>query len=387
MKVRIYTMTHKRFFEPEEKSLYIPLHVGRALGGELGYLGDNTGDHISEWNNRYGELTGVYWVWKNDKDSEIIGICHYRRFFVDQERNLLKQKDYERILSEYDVIVSTGMMAEETYLQYYGEAHNVEDLYAVGRAIKRIYPDDYPIFERILNQPKYYYGNLMVTGRKWFMDYAEWLFSVLQEAEKEIDVSSYDLYNQRVFGFLSEQLLMLWVLKRALRVYECPIGITAEKAETVELKLAIGQLVKLGEISQARKMLYGFLEIRPDVRLELSDIKGEIPFIEQLLYIMEEEANRGIEGVRQYSNQLDSLILHYRKTADILKACGKGSFLDRQKQYCLENNVSWVMVMVILLNSPIAVEEKAVILEQWKLFLWQNGKTEDAQALEGVRFS
>lgn len=27
--VKIYTMTHRKFFPPEEK-LYVPLHVGRA---------------------------------------------------------------------------------------------------------------------------------------------------------------------------------------------------------------------------------------------------------------------------------------------------------------------------------------------------------------------
>lgn len=387
MKVRIYTMTHKRFLEPEDKSLYIPLHVGRALGSELGYMGDNTRENISGWNDRYGELTGVYWVWKNDLDSDVIGICHYRRFFVNQERSLLKQEDYERILSKYDIIVSTGMMADKVYLQYYGEAHNPEDLYAVGRAIKKIYPEDYPVFENVINQPKYYYGNLMAAGRKLFMEYAQWLFSILTEAEKEIDVSAYDLYNRRVFGFLSEQLLLLWITKKNLKAYECPIGITAEKAETVELKLVPGQLVKTGEISQAREMLYEYLKIRPDVRLELSDIKGEIPVIEQLLYIMEEEEKRGITGLYRFSGQLDVQILHYRKIADILKACGQGHFNEKQRQYFLESGVSWVMVMVILLNCSIDAGDKLKILEQMKLFYQRNERTADVQALEGVRIS
>lgn len=387
MQIKVYTMTHKHFLEPEEKELYIPLHVGRALGQDLGYLGDNTGDHISGWNDRFGELTGVYWVWKNDLDSDVIGICHYRRFFVDQGRSLLKQEDYERILNEYDIIVSTGMTADGTYLQYYGEAHNIEDLYAVGRAIKKLYPEDYPLFEQILNQSKYYYGNLMVAGRKLFMDYAEWLFAILMEAEKEIDVSLYDYYNRRVFGFLSEQLLLLWIKKHHLKPYECPVGITAEKAETVELKLAISQLVKTGEILQAREMFYEYIKIRPDVRLELSDIKGEFPIIEQILYIMEEEGKRGIQGIYQFSNQLDRQILHYRKTTDMLNACGQGQFDEKKQQYCLDNRVSWVMVMVILLNGSFTIEEKAGILEQMKNFYLQNGKTEDVQALEGVQFS
>ncbi len=387
MRTRIYTMTHKRFLEPEDNTLYIPLHVGRALGGDLGYIGDDTGEHISQWNDRYGELTGVYWVWKNDKDSDLIGICHYRRFFVDQDRNLLRRTDYERLLSSYDVIVSPGMTADQPYLQYYGEAHNIEDLYAVGRAVKSLYPDDYPLFEQVIGQPKYYYGNLMVTGRELFMDYADWLFSILREAEQEIDVSTYDLYNRRVFGFLSEQLLLLWITKNRLKAYECPIGITAEKAETVELKHAVSQLVKMGEISQAKELFYEMLHIRPDVRLELSDIKGEIPVIEQLLYIMEEERARGIGGLCQYSVHLDRQIVHYRSVAEMLNACGQGQFDEAYRQYFLKNGVSWVMVAVMLMNCPGIISDKAAVLEQIKRFYMQNGKAEDANGLEGVRLS
>lgn len=387
MLVRIYTMTHKRFMEPEDRALYTPLHVGRALSQDLGYPGDDTGENISEWNDRYGELTGVYWVWKNDKESDVIGICHYRRFFVNQERRLLKQEDYEGILKEYDVIVSTGMQAEGSYLQYYGEAHNPEDLHAVGRAIQKLYPEDYPVFARVLQQSRYYYGNLMVTRRELFMDYAQWLFSILKEAGKEIDVSSYDLYNRRVFGFLSEQLLLVWITKKNLKAYECPVGITAEKAETVEFKLAVTQLVKQGDISQARELFYEFLKIRPDVQLELSDIKGEIPVIERLLYIMAEEGQRGMEGVLSYTNQLSEQIAHYLKVEMILKECGENELTLEQKDYFLRSRVSWVMIMVILLNSQSIAEHKAEILGQMKQFYQQNGKIQDAEALEGVQIS
>lgn len=387
MKTRIYAMTHRKFFEPEDTSLYIPLHVGRVSGPELGYLGDHTGENISAQNDLYGELTGVYWVWKNDRDSDVIGICHYRRYFVNENRRQLKAADYERILSGYDIIVSTRMQAKTSYLQYYGEAHNADDLYAVSRAIQKLYPKDYPLYEQILNQPGYYYGNLMVTSRRLFFEYALWLFSILEEAGKEIDVSSYDLYNRRVYGFLSEQLLMLWIVKKQLKAYECPIGITAEKAETAELKLAITQLIKQREILQARELFYGFLKIRPDVRLELSDIRGEIPVIEQLLYMMEEEKKYGTEGLLPYTDQLDLLIAHYKKVKLILKECEKGQIAPEDQRYFLEKKVSWVMVMVILLNSQEEIKNKPGVLNRIKQFYLQNGKLQDAKALEGVHLS
>lgn len=385
MKVTIYTMTHKHFLQPEDVSLYRPLHVGRAIGEDLGYPGDDTGENISAQNGFYGELTGVYWVWKNDTDSDIIGICHYRRYFVDENSNLLRKEDYENILNDYDMIAADGRKMDKPYLQLYGEYHYVDDLLAVGRAIQKRYPDYYPVFDQVIHGKKEFYGNLMVTRRELYMEYAKWLFDVFSEAGKEIDVSTYDLYHKRVFGFLSEQLLLVWVTKNGLRVYECPVGYTSEKAETAELKLAIGQLVKQRNISQAREMFYEVLKIRPDLTQELSDIKKEIPVIEYLLYLMEQEKIHGIEGILAYSDHLPTQIAHYKKTLEILNRCAKDDFSDDQKAYLLRTGVSWVMVMVIVLNSLSGSDAAAQVLRNMKQFFIEHEKFEDAQALDQAK--
>lgn len=362
MSVKIYTMTHKKFQEPEDRNLYIPLHVGRKNSEDLGYLGDDTGENISDKNSLFGELTGVYWIWKNDRDSDYIGVCHYRRFFVDSKtRKLLTKEQYEELLERYDVIVSNALEAEGTYEEEYGKAHNVEDLHAVGRAIQKLYPKDYPVFQDIIHKSKGYYGNLMVTGRERFMDYAKWLFSIFEEAGKEINVSSYDLYHKRVYGFLSEQLLLVWIRCREMKVYECPISITAEKAETVELKLAITQLVRQGDIAQARELYYEFLKIRPDVKLELSDVKQELPVIEQLLYIMQEEENRGCTSLRDFSREISKLIAHYHKVLEILYHCGDSKMKECEWQYLQETKVSDIMVRVIYLNNAFNKNQKEEI--------------------------
>lgn len=79
MNTQIYIMTHKKIPEISNK-IYIPLHVGKEGKADLGYLGDNSGENISQKNDNYCELTGLYWLWKNVK-CDIIGICHYRRFY------------------------------------------------------------------------------------------------------------------------------------------------------------------------------------------------------------------------------------------------------------------------------------------------------------------
>ncbi|MBQ7883295.1 MAG: DUF4422 domain-containing protein [Phascolarctobacterium sp.] len=79
MDIKILVATHKKYWMPEDE-VYLPLHVGRDGKEDLGYMGDNTGDNISDKNASYCELTGLYWAWKN-LDCEYIGLCHYRRYF------------------------------------------------------------------------------------------------------------------------------------------------------------------------------------------------------------------------------------------------------------------------------------------------------------------
>lgn len=74
------------YHQPEKvfrNEVFMPIQVGKeASKYDLGFPGDNTGENISEKNIFYCELTGVYWAWKNLKDADYIGLCHYRRCFT-----------------------------------------------------------------------------------------------------------------------------------------------------------------------------------------------------------------------------------------------------------------------------------------------------------------
>ena len=85
-------MAHKKY-EKLNNDIYIPLQVGAALHNSLGYHSDNTGDNISERNPYYSELTGLYWLYKNDSDCDITGLCHYRRYFINERNEVLLKED------------------------------------------------------------------------------------------------------------------------------------------------------------------------------------------------------------------------------------------------------------------------------------------------------
>ncbi|MGN0141605.1 MAG: DUF4422 domain-containing protein [Roseburia sp.] len=350
MRTQIFVMTHKKFNPPQDP-VYVPLHVGRALGQDLGYMGDDEGDSISELNPYYGELTGLYWLWKNYHDVDIIGVCHYRRYFFNTAHKLMTQEEYEAGLQDADIMVSNPMSAPGTYLEYFGLAHNMNDMLLAGEIIEELFPEDYAAFEQVMQGSKYYFGNLCVMRKQIFDAYCNWLFSIFFEMEKRIDVSSYDDYHKRIFGFLSEELLLVYITARKLRVKEGNIGITAEKAETVEFKRAMGQLVKMGQFKEARQLFYDFLRIRPDVQLELSDIKNEIPDIELILFILEKEAEQGIAGFYEVSHELPLLIQHLRRIREILMHDKAGKTIEESEQQYLESHlVSDIAKSVIYAN-------------------------------------
>ena len=52
---------------------------------------------------------------------------------------------------------------------------------------------------------------MFVMKKEYFRQYCEWLFDILFELEKRLDISDYSENDARVFGFVSERLLDVWI--------------------------------------------------------------------------------------------------------------------------------------------------------------------------------
>lgn len=211
---------------PEDK-IYLPIHVGRVEKADLGYLGDDTGDNISAKNANYCELTGLYWAWKNLK-CDYIGLCHYRRYFAhavsgsDMEKKklaILQRTDYEKLLKQYDVILPKQRnYFIETVRSQYEHVHNKNDLALTEQIVAELYPEYSEAFCKVMGRTKLHIFNMFIMKKEKFDEYCQWLFTILFELEKRIDISSYSQYEARVFGFLSERLLNVWLEKQKLKV-------------------------------------------------------------------------------------------------------------------------------------------------------------------------
>lgn len=224
MRIQIIVAGHKAYRMPEDP-VYLPLQVGAALADGLipGWERDDRGENISEKNRTFCELTGLYWAWKN-LDADVIGLCHYRRYLGGPGGRMLTGEQIEKLLAKRDVILPRKRHYWiETRESQYAHAHHAEDLRAAEEVLREIYPEYLPAWKRMLASHSGHICNMFIMRRETLDEYCCWLFDILFEAEKRLDLSSYSVNDRRVFGFLGERLLDVWVDTRGLSCTEVPV--------------------------------------------------------------------------------------------------------------------------------------------------------------------
>lgn len=217
MDIQILVAAHKKFPMPADKKLYLPVLVGATKNykKEIEYQRDDEGDNISYKNSNYNELTAIYWAWKN-LDADVIGLAHYRRLFsMSRKReldNILNRNDIESLLGKAPIILPKKRNYYiETNYSHYVHAHHKEPLDETRRVIQKNYPKYLNVFDSVMKQKSAHMFNMFIMKNKEFKQYASWLFDILFEVEKNIDISDYSVQEARVFGYISELLLDVWI--------------------------------------------------------------------------------------------------------------------------------------------------------------------------------
>lgn len=227
MNIKMLVALHKQYWLPKD-DVYLPIHVGLAGQKELwGYTGDDSGENISSKNKYFCELTALFWAYKNLK-CDYIGLCHYRRYFIDKRFGLrihiLSRLDYEKIFSDgYDIVLPLKDHLQESVFNQYIRSHHEKDLLATRKIIFDLYPEFIKSFDDVMSGNEIYFFNMFCMKKNSFDAYCKWLFSILFELEKEIDVTDYDTYQKRVFGYIAERLMIVWVRANKYKVKEYEI--------------------------------------------------------------------------------------------------------------------------------------------------------------------
>ena len=227
MKVTVVVAAHKPYAMPDDP-LYLPLHVGAAGKESFGFVRDDTGENISAKNPTFCELTGLYWAWKN-LDADYIGLAHYRRHFGGKGKGeplsrVLTEQEAVRLLEGRDgILPHKRHYYIETLYSHYAHTMHPEPLDAAGEIIREKYPDYAAAFDALKTRRSAHMFNMLILRRDRLDAYCRWLFDVLFELERRVDVSAYDAFHARFFGRVSELLLDVWLSQQSLDLAEVPV--------------------------------------------------------------------------------------------------------------------------------------------------------------------
>ena len=226
--IKVMVATHKVYWMPDD-DVYLPIQLGKSIHQQLSYIGDNTGDNISKKQPYYSELTAVYWAWKN-LAADYIGINHYRRYFSKEKLHFFGEADKEKLFGYADFAkllkkAPVILPKERNYYissrqEQYSNSHNIRDLDICRNVLAELYPDYLKTFDASMAKTHGHILNMFVMRKDIFYSYCEWLFDILFEVERRVDLSGYDEYQQRVFGYLAERLLDVWIKKNDIDYVE-----------------------------------------------------------------------------------------------------------------------------------------------------------------------
>lgn len=239
MKAKILVCCHKPCDYPREEP-YLPIQGGKAISTiDLGIQGDDTGENISEKNLYYNEMTAIYWAWKNLKDVDIIGLCHYRRYFDFHHRGTVRHiltKEFNQTdisipthvfnqLHKGEIIIRTPSVLPYSVATYYCTLHQSDDFRTLEQVFKETQSDKMQraFWEVMHNSNLYSPYHMFIMHRADFEDYCNWLFPLLEELEKRIDYTKYSPYQSRVLGFIGERLLNIYVHAKQMKIQYRPV--------------------------------------------------------------------------------------------------------------------------------------------------------------------
>ena len=228
--LKIYIYSHTDFTPPVTSDRYEILSEVPITHTKLKQHDVTTGDNIQKLGPAYGELKGLYWVWKNIQDlPDYIGFVHYSRYFSFLD----DIPEIEELFGDAEIIAPTKYKSNVSLVKQYAIGHNVSDLIECciiscksNNEIKYMQS-----VTKTLNSHNIYFCNAFIMKKQDFIEYCEWLFNILFTFDKRHNIYCYDdviryvndhedlyrkpmydlKYQYRLNGFIGERLFNVWI--------------------------------------------------------------------------------------------------------------------------------------------------------------------------------
>lgn len=228
---KIIVAVHKPYDVLRDET-FMPVHAGALGKANLGYQSDAQGEHISEKNDLYCELTALYWAWKN-LPADALGLMHYRRYLGEPKRCCGRRPLRERIangeelaayLEEKPILLpkKRDYFIENREDQYI-HAHGRESLDMLRSVLREKCPQYLPALNSSLKRTAGHCFNIFVMRRDLADAYCSWMFDTLFEVEARMREQMPEAIAPRLFGFLSERMMDCWLETNGYDYMELPV--------------------------------------------------------------------------------------------------------------------------------------------------------------------
>jgi hypothetical protein len=170
------------------------------------------GDNIDFLNPWYCELTGLYYLWKHVND-DIVGLEHYRRYFVNNNGNLLSEGEIREILKDCDVIAHTSKQNNSKWTMYEELKHccKAGDLnkiyYHFLCVIKFLHPELFSKIDAMMKLKWHWQLNMCICKKEIFAEYCKFAFEISDVFLSVYNIKNYPL---RSAGYIYE--ILIWGL-------------------------------------------------------------------------------------------------------------------------------------------------------------------------------
>ena len=177
------------------------------------------GDNIDNLNPWYCELTGLYYLWKH-VDDDIVGLEHYRRYFVNNRWQILSENEVKSLLTNADILCARAN---------YSRIRPVITWINTNR--KRYDFDKFLIFAkcyageeyvnncwRILNGDYHCLGNMFICKKELINEYCSFIFDLLDKYHKA-ELAYNRFPPNRIFGYFAEFLFAAWLELKHKKVF------------------------------------------------------------------------------------------------------------------------------------------------------------------------
>lgn len=190
---------------------------------KVGPIYDGPNKSMNRLNPYINELTGLDDIWMFCED-EIVGMCHYRRFFVEDGR-ILSWERAQELANENDIVVAPSYSflkpLRDNLVDHMPRQQETVDKYL--QMLRYLEPGTREYFRSERFNPT----NMFIAKREVMDDYCCWLMPIItamacrfeaEDAEKDNNPSY-----KRLIGFIGERLLTYYIQKEGLKAKEWPI--------------------------------------------------------------------------------------------------------------------------------------------------------------------